>query len=510
MKLWLYLTALSLSIWAACGLANPQALALDYTPGDAIARAPQNHTPPAILQQSLANSTYLALSLEEAIFLALRYSPDVENAELQRVVDKYNLALSYYNFDVQYKISGSTLTTINQSEPRTSSSTIAPQATIKTPLGTSITLAQDNNYNTGEGQTGAWQPTVSLSLEQPLISGFGTEYNLISLANAQDSEIINRMTMRDTIANAISTVINSYLQLIQNNNDLQTNIASYEADKITVEIDKALINAGRKAATDVATAEAQVASDQLSILTQKNTISNSMQTLVNNIGLKPGTKIQVPADVEVIFTPIPDLKESIELALKNNTTYQNSLMRLKSLERQLYQDQQDALPELDLVATTRYGNNDGSQSSTLGNLGETTTLNNSIGLNLNIPIDNFNDKALIQQDLVAIQQQKIQIRQQRESIEITIINDINNLTSGMETVKQSLVAVKLQEQAQENLVAKGKFGLASTIDITNGQQLLNTARQQVIQNKIRYLQNLTQFYMDLGVLLEKWNIGLRY
>ena len=46
------------------------------------------------------------LSLREAIFLALRNSPDVENAELQRVLDKFALETARYQFQPHYSIQG--------------------------------------------------------------------------------------------------------------------------------------------------------------------------------------------------------------------------------------------------------------------------------------------------------------------------------------------------------------------------------------------------------------------
>lgn len=500
-----------LLLWALCysplSLAKP--LALDFSAGQAEVNAQSQRSAEQRLTQQLPGRQTIQLSLQDAILLALRYSPDIQSAQLQRIVDKYNLALARYAFDVQYNVSASSTMNKDEGGVRTNTTTLTPSASVFTPLGTEVRVSQNNDYANGAGTDASWSPNISLDVSQPLISGFGTEYNEISLENAIDNERINRLNMRDSISSAVQAVISTYRNLILANNNLETNQASLAADQRTVAEDKALIEAGRKAPTDVANAEAAVGLDLLNIASQKNVISQNVQDLVNSIGLRPGTQILVPSDVEVEFIPVPDVQASIDLALQNSRTYQNGITQLQQLERSLYQAQQDALPNLDLNLTTTYGN-PGVDHTHFSSLGTLATFQNSVGLSFSYDIDDFNDYAAIQTAKVAIQQQKLTNLQTRESIEITIINDINNIINFQETVKQSENNLRLQQKAQDFLVAKGKFGLASTFDITEGQENVNSARQQVISNKISYLNALTAYYADMGVLLERWNIDLKY
>jgi hypothetical protein len=60
---------------------------------------------------SLINSLWainkpLYLSLHDAILLSLRFSPVVQGAEIQRVVDKFNLAVAKNQFEFQYALTG--------------------------------------------------------------------------------------------------------------------------------------------------------------------------------------------------------------------------------------------------------------------------------------------------------------------------------------------------------------------------------------------------------------------
>ena len=49
----------------------------------------------------------LKLTLHEAILLALRYNPNIQNAELDRIIQRYQLRLAHNAFELQYALAGS-------------------------------------------------------------------------------------------------------------------------------------------------------------------------------------------------------------------------------------------------------------------------------------------------------------------------------------------------------------------------------------------------------------------
>src|SRR5690349_19776255 len=46
------------------------------------------------------------LTLNDAILLALRYNPNIKNAEIQRIVDKFSLRVAENNYELNYALSG--------------------------------------------------------------------------------------------------------------------------------------------------------------------------------------------------------------------------------------------------------------------------------------------------------------------------------------------------------------------------------------------------------------------
>ncbi|MFI4962528.1 MAG: hypothetical protein ACHP6H_01580, partial [Legionellales bacterium] len=53
-----------------------------------------------------ASKKPMSMSLDEAILLSLRFSPVVKAAEIQRVVDKFNLSVARNQFEFQYALTG--------------------------------------------------------------------------------------------------------------------------------------------------------------------------------------------------------------------------------------------------------------------------------------------------------------------------------------------------------------------------------------------------------------------
>ena len=58
-------------------------------------------------QPAFSSSTTVNLTLRDAILLAMRSNPNVQSAELQRVIDRMNLAEAHWAYAVQYSVTGS-------------------------------------------------------------------------------------------------------------------------------------------------------------------------------------------------------------------------------------------------------------------------------------------------------------------------------------------------------------------------------------------------------------------
>jgi len=84
------------------------------------------------------------LSLREAIMLALRYNPNIQNAELDRIIQRYQLRLAHNEFELQYALGASAVLERNRYSgigTTTNNSYLAsPELNWKSKLGTRVGL----------------------------------------------------------------------------------------------------------------------------------------------------------------------------------------------------------------------------------------------------------------------------------------------------------------------------------------------------------------------------------
>lgn len=470
--------------------------------------ATDNLDPKQIANSILQDAT--PLDIKESIFLALRYNPDVQNSELGRIVDKFNLRQAQNEFELQWALNGTAAVGYTRTAGESASSrstTLTPATSLNGIYGTNYSLTMNNPTDS----SGIYNPGINLQIIQPLLRGFGKDVTLASLMDAEDQELISRLSFKRSLISVVTNVINNYRSLIQQQNNIKTAQLSLENYQMTIKNDKALIRAGRKAPTEVLSAEADYASEKLNYQRTINSVITARYTLLDSIGLPPETKIKVPSDVDVKNPIVPDREAALEIALKNNIQYQSDLLGINITRRALMIAEDNARPLLNLTIDASTGNGTGTRpNSGLRSLSNNKNTNVGASLALNVPIDDYALKGAIINAKVALSNAKINLIAQRRRLKTTIFNNITDVESNMKEISLSRTALELKEKDQEILNAKLRAGLVSTFEVTTRQQELNTARREYINAKITYLNSLTTLFENMGITLEKWDIDVIY
>lgn len=476
-------------------------------------------TPPTKIIQKKTNlpeSSPPAMTVEDAILLALRYNPNVQSAELQRRADKFALRVAENNFEWQYALTGrgayehgrstSSLSPSTTNSTSTNTTQLAASAHRKTGLGTEYTVTTRNPTTNG-----TYNPSLAFHVVQPLLRGFGPAVTKAPLYNAADQEQIDKLSLRSTLINTVSNVINSYLKIIQEQYNIHTAQLAVESYKKTIQLDNALIKAGRKSPTDVIQAKADLASEHVRLQDAKNQMVNSRLAFLNLLGLPANLPFTIPSDAPPIERCPYSVEQAYAIALKNNISYQVALLNLNILKRNLVVAKDNSRIALDMQATAIAGNGVGAGP----NKGIESLYNNNnssinIELNLEVPVNNYALKQAVINAQVALDQANISLAQQKRELHTTMVNDITNLNYQWEQIKLAENALRLQQKSQHILEEKLTFGLVSTFEISSRQRELDLARDALINSKISYWNSFVQFYADMGITLDFWHIAVRY
>jgi len=456
------------------------------------------------------------LTLQDAIWLGLRYNPEVRNAEIARVLDKFNLRLAQNQFEVQYALTGKANFTDTVSSGNRSgsySASLTPSASINTTWGGNISVTSNNPLShpvTGDGRT-TYNPGVTITATQPLLQGFGPDITLIPLHNAWDAEYIARLNLKDTVIGTITTIIKLYAAVVQAQTTLTTQQAALEAAQATLKKYQALVKVGRNAPADLVQFEGTVASSQLNIQQAEISLQQAQLTLLNTLGLDPNMPLAPLTKLTMPSRKIPTLAESVEIALQHNIGYQQALIGMRKTRRAVRSAEDQQRWQLNLtVSQVQGGGNGGNTNAGLKSITNEKNHITTVGLALTVPIDNLSVKGKLVSAKVALQQAEINLAakkrgliQQVTSGYYTVLNAQQQLGKSQEVIDRAADSLRIAQKKLE-------FGRTTPFEVNTLQNNLTTAQVAYIGTENNYITSIASFDQLLGVTLDRWSVRLAY
>jgi len=446
------------------------------------------------------------LSIKEAILLALRNNPDVESAELQRVVDKFALVVAHNAFEPQFDIGGN----VSYQRGTRPGYSIGPNVTLNTPLGTTISASYGNAFNGAPG-------TATVQVRQHLLKGAGWAYNTANLASAVVSEKVARLNFKNSIITAVVNVVNAYRVLVQDYNNLSIQQRTVMRAEQTVSQTALRVKAGKVAPSDLLQQKANLATTRLSMMQQKASLQNDYQQFLQSLGLVSTAKVVIDKTIVFGNLKFPSLKKCIELALENNINYQTALIQIRADKLNLITAKNQSRWTLDVTASTNVGQSSGTvnlppSGSVEGQPGQVTASGTgpSVGFNLDIPLNNVSAKQQVLSARVQLEQAKVRLQQTKEQLISNVTNQINQIKNQHEQIKVATEAVKLQVQNLKNAQLKLKYGKTTVFEVNQLQDQLLQQQTNLVGNKIQFLNSITSLNQTLGITLQKWGVTLRY
>ncbi|MCD6046463.1 MAG: TolC family protein [Gammaproteobacteria bacterium] len=453
------------------------------------------------------------LTLQDAVLLSLRYNPQVQSAQIGRVVQKYGLVVAKNQYELQYALTGGANFNYSKSlgvPSHSSTYTLTPSTSLNLASGATVKANLTNTLN-GPSSGGTYNPALTLSVTQPLLRGFGSQIALVPLANAYDSERINRLSLRNTIITNIVNVVTAYYQVIQAQQSLEAEKMTLDDVKNRLAQNNLMIKAGKMAPADNIQAQADLTQAELGYTSAQNTLLQEKLTLLNTIGLAPDANIIIDPELNAGDDSVPAIEDAKQKVLANDVGYQTLLINRRIDNRALIVAKDNQRIQLDLTASGTTGTNSGDgPSSGPGALLNGANQGGTVGLNLTVPIDDVRARQNTLQAKASLENDDLNIRSQAWSLETNTINTINSL----KTLKAQLDIAEQGVEAQQRLLTltelKRKYGLSSALDVSTQQLRLKTVQLNYIQTKINYLSTVLQFRQLLGETLEDWHVQVRY
>jgi outer membrane protein TolC len=379
---------------------------------------------------------------------------------------------------------------------------VSPVATWLAPTGAQVQFTWTLDKTRGGGVTTGFD-TGSLSVTQPLLRGGGTDVNLAFVRIARLQEQINRLTLKSTVGNTVTSVILAYRTLQQAQAQLRLAEDARVRSRSLLETNRVLISAGRMAAADLVQTEADVATQDVFVLQAEQARNSAQLALLQLLVIDLHTNVLANDAIKATHLTVP-LERVIALGLDNRMDLLAQRKAVEQSRHNLIVAKNNRLWDLSIVGTLQKQRPvDG---VALAGIGATTS--SSIGLQLNIPIGDYTRPQSEIQATTSLRVSEVQLADLEQQVEAAI----RDAVQGGELSWLQLVAAQrartLAGSALDVARQKLQAGRASNFEVLSYEAALRAADVQALAATVTYLNALTNLDQQLGTTLDTWHITL--
>ena len=228
---------------------------------------------------------------------------------------------------------------------------------------------------------------------------------------------------------------------------------------------------------DVLRAKVQLVNDQQALLVARNTAKQKLLVLARNIGLDPGTPLELAETLD--FRPVqrPEIAEAVNTALADRSDYL-SVVRQREEQQELQRaSRARSLPRISVSGN--YGAN-GRTSSGISTVGALEGV-------LKLTIFDRDREGELQEIGSRLQRLNRQLADLRLQIEEDLLEAILNLDSANNEVQVAQDGLTLAEQELDLARVRFQAGATNNIEVTTAQDSLSRAQQNRVTALTRHV-----------------------
>jgi len=399
--------------------------------------------------------TFIPHTLQEALASAYLTNPTLqaERANLRAVDENVPTALAGWRPTVAVTASG----TIYSGGSITSFSGGALAAQ----LGQSVTSSVQQLHGT-RGYTTTVQAT------QPIYSGGRTVSRTHQAVNRVMAERANLIATEQQV---FGNVVSAYVGVIEDQQLLQLQVNNEKVLEEQLRATNDRFRVGEITRTDVAQAEAALASARAARQQAEGTLQTAQATYMQVVGMAPPPNLIPPQPLKL---PVRSEDEAVSQAVANNPNVINALFTESSNKDAVDVAMAALMPTLQLQGIyENTENQEAIQSRT--HIGEGL-------LTVNVPLyQGGSEYAAVRQAKQTAQQSRRQVDVQRRSAAQLATSNWQNLLSYQASIDSSRAAVQSNIIALDGVERQAIVGTSTTLEVLQQQQTLLSAQVSLVQ-----------------------------
>ncbi|WP_316189754.1 TolC family protein [Bradyrhizobium sp. SZCCHNS1054] len=496
------LSLLVLAVWSLSDVVAP-AREAHMTPASKPKRAPVRAPRATEANNGTAESQGakgIGLSLADAVFMALRDNRTIRSAYIDRIAQKFDLRVAEDRFTPHFGVAGGARQRIGDNVA--TSAEVTPTATVLLPTGATFGFAWSNTM-TDAGGANQRTSAADIVFNQPLLRGGGVDVTMAPLRSSRLAERINRLRLKATVSETIGRVIFAYRDLLGAQEELKLAQASVARAQNLLEVNRAMIEAGRMAAVDVVQTEADLENQRIRVLGATRGVDAARLQLVNLLALDLGTAVVAregtnPTRIE------PDLTRLMGVAFAERPDYLGQLLVIEQNKLGIVVADNQRLWDLSVFANGRFG-----RTITSGAISDARPISDlTVGVAFNAPLNDLRRDYPAVQAATSLQQAELQLVTIRQGVELQIRNSVTEVRIRWHQLEAARRTRELAARAVDIENEKLKVGRSSNFQVRLLENDLRSAESLLLSTTLGYLNSLTVLDLQLGTTLATWRIAL--
>lgn len=413
----------------------------------------------------------------------------------------------------------------------------------------------------------AVQSTLSLSIQQPLLKGFGLLPNIRFILEAKNTSKIGKLQFEEAVITEVTQAETQYWILVADRQAVDVAKQTLAVSQRLYQDDVRQLQIGTLAHLDVVTAESEIASDnqaliaaQTTALQQETVVLNlitkdPMDSRLQGVEIVPTTpldqlsevpNITLPDAVKEAWTNRPELKAD-QLTLDNDRievkATRNSLLPSLTLSGNYSSTglagvatnsvftpngtaspilaepivDQNGNPVLSGGVPTFVGNPNGTVATSTTQNGVGTAYSDvfhnrfptyEAGLSLSLPLRNRSAQAANAEAQLTEREQQVSLQRDKNTIVVGVRQALTALQQDAAQVVATVKATQLAQETYDDEVKKFDLGASTTYNVVLQSRDLNAAKLNELQAKTNLAAALVSFNQALGRTLSANNISI--
>ncbi len=433
------------------------------------------------------------LTLEAAINRALEANRGLRDVMDQVEGTRLSLVAVESEFELKIVPAGEARITGDSDEGSTDSLGAGISLQKKFDVGTDImitpqTRKTDDLYNTG----------VDTRLIQPLLRGFGKEFNLSGVRSA---EFGTRSAQRSLYLRQVSTVlltIGAVYDVVRQRELFQLNEESALRLRVHAEAASAKNKIGLATQIDVYRAGFQQKQAEDNLNTAREAYRDALDNLKILLSLPLEEEIEVEAPLNYNLVRITK-EQAVSTGLKNRVELDQAKDNIRESERLSRVAKHNIWPNLDVVLNySRFGSGENFGNSTGFDQGSW-----NVGLVTSTDLARTVERAAYDQSLLNVQGAQRNYNLLRDEVAREVKRNFRNLRGSENSIAIQEEQIRQSKGQLALAQVKFRFGLANNFDLIDAETKLRIAQTNLLSAVLNYIVGTNRLRAAMGTLLER-------